>query len=184
MTNRTSHARLSDVQLLLLSAAVNRPDGSLLPPAAALGSDLSDRIRKAITSLIHRSFAEVRETAQADQVWREENGRRIGIVITDAGRAAIADDRSESADKLAAAPVPANDAYPNTDGKAGSKIAAVLTLLKRPEGATLLELVDATEWLPHTIRAAMTGLRKKGYAIERSSRESTTFWYVQPGAQP
>jgi hypothetical protein len=30
----------------------------------------------------------------------------------------------------------------------------------------------------------MTGLRKKGYAIERSSRESTTFWYVQPGAQP
>jgi DNA-binding MarR family transcriptional regulator len=183
MTNRTSHARLNDVQHLLLSAAVNRPDGSLLPPAAALG-ELSDRIRKAITSLIHRTFAEERETAQADQVWREENGRRIGIVITDAGRAAIADDRSESVDELAAAPVPANDACPNTDGKAGSKIAAVLTLLKRPEGATLLELVDATEWLPHTIRAAMTGLRKKGYAIERSSRESTTFWYVQPGAQP
>jgi hypothetical protein len=37
---------------------------------------------------------------------------------------------------------------------------------------------------PHTIRAAMTGLRKKSYAIERSSRENITFWYIQPGAQP
>jgi hypothetical protein len=57
MTNRTTHARLSDVQLLLLSAAINRPDGSLLPPSAALGGALSDRIRKAIAGLIRRGLA-------------------------------------------------------------------------------------------------------------------------------
>jgi hypothetical protein len=34
-----------------------------------------------------------------------------------------------------------------------SKIGAVLNLLRREEGATLPELVDATGWLPHTMRA-------------------------------
>jgi hypothetical protein len=189
MTNRTTHARLSDVQLLLLSAAINRPDGSLLPPSAALGGALSDRIRKAIAGLIRRGLAEERDTTQADQVWREENDRHIGLVITDAGRAAIgATGGSEGADETAAvaltpgpgsaAPLPSAETRATADAKADSKIAAVVALLERPEGATLLELVDATDWLPHTIRAAMTGLRKKGHAIERSSRDNTTFWWI------
>ena len=29
-------------------------------------------------------------------------------------------------------------------------------------------MVEATGWLPHTTRAALTGLRQKGYAIEKS----------------
>jgi len=206
MTKSTSNARLSDVQLLLLSAAINRPDGSLLPPSAALGGELSERIRKAITALIRRGLAEERETSQADQIWREEGDRRIGLVITDAGRSAIAadggargPDEAPTAILAAALPTPAkndNASIPNlapeldsaastdspVDPKAESKIASVITLLERPEGATLLDLVDATDWLPHTIRAAMTGLRHKGYAIERSSRENTTFWYIAAGA--
>jgi len=76
----------------------------------------------------------------------------------------------------------ATPADPAVDPKTESKIAGVITLLERPAGATLLELVDATDWLPHTIRAAMTGLRHKGYAIERSSRDNTTFWYIAAGA--
>jgi hypothetical protein len=32
-------------------------------------------------------------------------------------------------------------------------------------------LVAATGWLPHTTRAALTGLRKRGYAIERERSE-------------
>jgi hypothetical protein len=39
------------------------------------------------------------------------------------------------------------------------------------EGATLDELIKATDWLPHTTRAALTGLRKRGYAIERTRGE-------------
>ena len=39
-------------------------------------------------------------------------------------------------------------------------------LLLRDEGATLDQMVAATGWLPHTTRAALTGLRKKGYAID------------------
>lgn len=53
---------------------------------------------------------------------------------------------------------------------APSKIGKVIVLLKREEGATLDEMVQATAWLPHTTRAALTGLKKKGYTIERSQR--------------
>lgn len=46
-----------------------------------------------------------------------------------------------------------------------SKSAAVLAMLQRPEGATLDQLVIATGWLPHTARAALTGLKKKGHDV-------------------
>ena len=39
-------------------------------------------------------------------------------------------------------------------------------LLLRDEGATLDQMISAMGWLPHTTRAALTGLRKKGYAID------------------
>jgi DNA-binding transcriptional regulator PaaX len=46
-----------------------------------------------------------------------------------------------------------------------SKTAQVVALLQREHGASLGELVDATGWLPHTTRAALTGLKKKGHLI-------------------
>lgn len=39
-------------------------------------------------------------------------------------------------------------------------------LLVRDEGATLDQMIAATGWLPHTTRAALTGLKKVGYAID------------------
>ena len=41
----------------------------------------------------------------------------------------------------------------------------VIGLLQRPGGATLDEMATATGWLPHTTRAALTGLRKKGHQL-------------------
>ena len=41
----------------------------------------------------------------------------------------------------------------------------VADLLLRDEGATLNDLIAATGLLPHTTRAALTTLKKKGYAI-------------------
>lgn len=49
-----------------------------------------------------------------------------------------------------------------------NKTEKVLALLVRTGGATLDELVEATGWLPHTARAMLTGLRKKGHTIERT----------------
>lgn len=49
--------------------------------------------------------------------------------------------------------------------KPARKASQVLWLLQRPEGATLAQLVAATGWLPHTTRAALTCLKKKGHAV-------------------
>ena len=53
----------------------------------------------------------------------------------------------------------------------GTKQALIAGLLGRGQGATLDELIAATGWLPHTTRAALTGLRRKGCTLEKSSRE-------------
>ena len=49
----------------------------------------------------------------------------------------------------------------------GSKLEMVIGLMSNEAGATLEALVAATGWLPHSARAALTGLRKRGIAIER-----------------
>lgn len=51
-----------------------------------------------------------------------------------------------------------------------TKIGKVIALLERKDGATLDEMIGATGWLPHTTRAALTGLKKKGHTIERAKR--------------
>lgn len=42
----------------------------------------------------------------------------------------------------------------------------IAALLLRDKGATLDQMIATTGWLPHTTRAALTGLRKKGFAID------------------
>ncbi len=41
-------------------------------------------------------------------------------------------------------------------------------MLTRDGGASIDELIAATNWLPHTTRAAIAGLRRRGHTIERS----------------
>ena len=54
---------------------------------------------------------------------------------------------------------------PNTPKE--TKSAAVKRLLKRKSGATLASLQKATGWRPHSVRAALSTLRKAGYTIDR-----------------
>lgn len=49
-----------------------------------------------------------------------------------------------------------------------SKKTAIIALLQRPEGADISDLTDATGWLVHSVRAALTGLRKEGKGLVRS----------------
>jgi len=55
--------------------------------------------------------------------------------------------------------------------RAGTKLTAVVRLLEREGGASIGDLTAATGWLPHTARAALTGLRKRGYRIETARGE-------------
>lgn len=68
--------------------------------------------------------------------------------------------------------------------KKRNKADTVLALLARPDGATLDELVAATGWLPHSARAALTGLKKKGHAIERTAVDAVSrYAIVEPVSQ-
>ena len=59
-----------------------------------------------------------------------------------------------------------------------TKIGGVIARLEREQGATLDELVKATGWLPHTTRAALTGLKKKGHTIQRDKRGDVTCYRI------
>ena len=67
------------------------------------------------------------------------------------------------------------------EGRRPSKTALVLELLGRAQGASIAQLVDATGWLPHTTRAALTGLRKKGHVIARSKEGNVTCYRISAG---
>lgn len=53
----------------------------------------------------------------------------------------------------------------------------VRDLLGRDEGATLAELIDATGWLPHTTRAALSRLRSGGDTLAKSKRDDGVTCY-------
>lgn len=59
-----------------------------------------------------------------------------------------------------------------------SKIGNAMGLLQRKEGATLNEMVEATGWLPHTTRAALTGLKKKGHTITKDKLGEATCYFL------
>ena len=51
---------------------------------------------------------------------------------------------------------------------ASTKRAQLIGMLERPEGASVAEIGQRLGWLPHTVRAAITGLRKAGREVTRS----------------
>ncbi|MFC7737510.1 DUF3489 domain-containing protein [Roseomonas sp. GCM10028921] len=48
----------------------------------------------------------------------------------------------------------------------GTKRQAVLTLLRRGEGVTIAQIIEATGWAQHTVRGFLAGLKKKGHTLE------------------
>lgn len=85
----THAAKLNDVQLILISTGAQRADGSLLPPPTNVAIQAA-RITKVLPPLIKRAFVEEIGVKAAEQAWRNDGERRVGLIITDAGRAFIA----------------------------------------------------------------------------------------------
>jgi len=55
---------------------------------------------------------------------------------------------------------------------ASTKRAMLIGMLERPEGASVAEIGQRLGWLPHTVRAAITGLRHAGREVTRSKAEN------------
>jgi hypothetical protein len=181
--------KLTDTQLLLLSKATQH-DGFVLVPPNLKGAVAA----KVFKPLLENGLIQEVPSTPDMPAWRrdEVEGRSYALVITSEGRGAInaAEDGAgeqpeqpapaEPAAKARAAAIPAaakvtkrksvaqeKEASP----RAGSKLARVMTMLTSKAGTTIDAIVKATDWLPHTTRAALTGLRKRGYRIEKERRE-------------
>ena len=180
----TKTIRLNDTQLVLLSHAAQNDAGAILPLPSSQQQE-EERARKELKSLLRRKLIAESEVASGSEAWRSNGDLSFGLFITDKGREAIGvGDEQEAPEDRSNAAVGAPDtsnqvaAAKTASPRAGSKIGTVIALLQRNEGATLTEMVTATDWLPHTTRAALTGLRKKGHAIAKAKRGDVTCYRI------
>lgn len=175
--------KLTDTQLVILSAAAQRQDGAVLPLLKSL--KIKGRaVTKALESLRKKGLLEEQPAAPDMDAWREaEDGRRMMLVITEAGL--LASDggpdgkpdqepavkkrqlkkRRGRAEKKA---VTSKSKKSPPTVRQGTKQALLIDLLKRKKGATIDEAVEAMGWQPHSVRGAISGALKKrlGLTVE------------------
>lgn len=135
--------KLSPAQALLLRTAARRADGRVIPPDTLRGGS---RV-KVLTVLLQRGWIEPGD---------------CGHLLTDAGYAAIGQQPPMLPDDVQ--PMDATDDLQLLDGipiRPGTKLAALVMALRRPQGATNLQLMLATGWQPHTVRGAISGMLRK-----------------------
>jgi len=177
-------ARLTDTQLIVLSKAAQRDDGAAVLPKKITEAAAT----KVAASLVARKLMREIRSKSGMPVWRtNDDDRQLSLVILKAGRDAI-DVEEDASDVVALAPIasvpskpkgaqsrkngeqPSGFAQPEeaiaAAPRLGSKQALVIEMLSAKDGATIEALIAATGWLAHTTRAALTGLRKRGFTIE------------------
>ncbi len=191
-------AKLTDSQLIVLSAAAARDDGLAVAPAKMTKAAAA----KVGSSLIARKLMRGVKAKPGMPVWRQdEDGRPISLMITKAGQKAIGLEEADAVENLkgrtkrnGSKPTAERDARERSERRsaqhdpvaapsAGSKQALVIKMLSGKSGATLDALIEATGWLPHTTRAALTGLRKKGFAIERMREKDASIYRIVGAAK-
>ncbi len=164
--------RLTDTQLVILSAAAGRESHAVLPLPKSLKAN-KGAAATALRALIKKGLIEETPAALGDESWREdEAGRKIALTISDAGLAALDGEPAAPPSKRARNRQGDASKENTPSGKAGT----ILGLLSRPKGAKITELQKATGWQAHSIRAALTGLRKRGITIARSQDDGATVY--------
>ena len=143
--------KLTDTQLVILSAAAKRDAGAVLPLPKSLKAN-KGAVANTIKSLIKRGLIAERRAKAKDTIWREEGDARLTLVITDTGLAAIGVDPAEAPADTGA------DAKPN---RKRSKQEVLIDLLRCTDGASIDELRSALGWQAHSVRGAISGAIKK-----------------------
>jgi DNA-binding MarR family transcriptional regulator len=54
----------------------------------------------------------------------------------------------------------------------------LIKALRQRNGTTITALEKTLGWKPHSVRAALTGLRKQGYRVERDKVDDTTRYRI------
>jgi len=179
--------KLTDTQLVILSAAAQRDDHAVLPLPKSLKANKAVAT-KVLKGLIAKQLIEERPAGLEGEVWREEkDGTRLTLAVTDAGLEAIgvvpegeqpkkARTEREKASRASvtgkngkASSPPKSQGTPATS-RSPSKQATIIDLLQRTDGATIDELTAATGWQAHSVRGAISGALKKKLGLAVSSQ--------------
>jgi hypothetical protein len=179
--------QLSESQLVVLTAACQRPDRCVFPITARLKGNAAGNVLK---SLLNKGLIKEVRAKRDDTVWRHDEERgRITLVATKTAFAALGIDAQDAPaeDETESAPNDTEDAgeEPKVQRKAksrasrtasprprdGSKQAQLIAMLRRAKGATIDEVVNALEWQPHTVRGAIAGALKKKLGLDVTSEK-------------
>jgi hypothetical protein len=180
--------KLTDTQRVILATAAARETELVLPLAKSLGTNRGTH-GIVLKSLLTRGLITERPIESGEEVWRnsEEVGRTT-LVISELGLEAIGISATEvperdgnqtphgdetitvnsgSTDNRHERSIP--DGAVSTLPKAGSKLDALVTALRRAEGATIADLMGATGWQAHSVRGGISGSLKKKLKLEVTS---------------
>ena len=173
--------QLSDTQAIILSAAAQRPERIALPLPDSLRGGAAAKV---VSTMIAKGLLQEVEVnaRRGEPVWRETgDGHGTTLVATDAGLAAIGIEPDETETTPASATEepsqdPTPDAAPERTSstrtpRAGTKQAALIAMLRAPEGATIKEITVATGWQAHTVRGAIAGALKKKLGLDVTSEK-------------
>lgn len=159
--------RLSDTQLVILSAAAQRDDRNVLPLPGSLRGGAAQKVIGVLLKrgLIAETVTDNRTKADPalNRIWRnDEDGCAILLHVTDAGLAAIGIEPEQT--------------VPGTAPKAraprtGTKQARLIEMLRAEDGATIDEIAVALQWRPHTVRGALAGALKKRLGLTITSEK-------------
>ncbi len=172
---------------MILSAAAQRADGSVLPLPGSLRGGAAAKVVGALLArgLIAETVTDSRAKTEAalNRIWRNDtDGRAILLHITDAGLAAIGvetevnDSAPTGADEAPSAEAPQDTpTEPDPAPKAhtprtGTKQAKLIEMLLADGGATIEEIVVETGWQPHTVRGAFAGALKRKLGLTITSK--------------
>jgi hypothetical protein len=176
---KPSTPKLADSQLVILSAASRRPDGSLLPFPEKLSAK-GATLKKIIDALCKQKLAEERRILKGACEWRrDEDEHRLGLFITESGLCALGiEDAEKETPSQAAASMPrqrkTETAKPRGKARKSSSASSkrrqtasqskqdqVIEMLRRRSGVTVEDIIAKTGWQPHSVRGFFSGLVKK-----------------------